>query len=101
MRLAVADTPSPVLAEPRVIASGTNGAWHDFFAALRHAGIQDTPATEDLPHALALLAAIPQASRRRIEHVLDARKDGIAAPMLLKPLAPLAKILLTEGSLAL
>ena len=101
MRVAVADLPSPVLAEPRVIASGSNGAWHDFFTVLRGAGIPEPPGTQDLPQALSLLSALPAASRHRIERALDEHDGAIAAPRLLKPLAPDAKILLTEGSLAL
>jgi len=101
MRLAVADLPSPVLAEPRIIASGTDGAWHDFFAVLRGAGIAAAPDIEDLPHALTFLSALPSASRRRVERALDEDENGIVAPRLLKPLAPDSKILLTEGSLAL
>jgi 2-keto-4-pentenoate hydratase/2-oxohepta-3-ene-1,7-dioic acid hydratase in catechol pathway len=101
LRLAVAELPSPLLAEPRVIASGSNGVWHDFFAVLRGAGIPQGSDTHDLPHALALLSAVPLASRRRIERALDSHGDAFFAPRLLKPLMPDGKILLTEGSLAL
>jgi 2-keto-4-pentenoate hydratase/2-oxohepta-3-ene-1,7-dioic acid hydratase in catechol pathway len=101
LRLAVAELPSPVLAEPRVIASGSNGAWHDFFAVLRDEGIPQGSDTHDLVHALSLLSAVPSASHRRIERALDGHGDAIVAPGLLKPLMPDGKILLTEGSLAL
>jgi 2-keto-4-pentenoate hydratase/2-oxohepta-3-ene-1,7-dioic acid hydratase in catechol pathway len=102
MRLALADVPSPFLAEERVIAQGPNGTWHDFAAALRQAGIAGAPTDScDLPHALSFLAAEPAATRRRIERALDADRDALVGPMLKKPLQPLSKILLTEGSIAL
>jgi 2-keto-4-pentenoate hydratase/2-oxohepta-3-ene-1,7-dioic acid hydratase in catechol pathway len=101
MRLGLADLPSPFLAARRVVACGSNGAWHDFGAALRAAGIAGVPDECGLPQALAFLAAQPSGTRRRIERALDEAKDGMAAPALRKPIAPDAKILLTEGSLAL
>lgn len=101
MRLAVADIPSPFLLEERVIAAGANGAWHDFAGALRAAGIAGAPDPCGLPEALAFLARLPQASRRRVEHALDAAAKAVAGAGLRKPLAPLSKILLTEGSIAL
>ncbi|HXQ51625.1 MAG TPA: fumarylacetoacetate hydrolase family protein [Stellaceae bacterium] len=101
MRVAVAELPSPFLVKTRVLASGSNGAWHDLVAVLREAGIPDAPGECNLPRALAFLSGLPAGSRRRIEHALDRSSDGVAQPRLLKPLAPLSKILLTEGSLAL
>lgn len=101
MRLALADIPSPFLAEERVIAAGANGAWHDFAAVLGAIGISGAPKPCDLPHALAFLARLPAASRRRIEHALDTLDDPVVGVAFKRPLAPLSKILLTEGSIAL
>lgn len=102
MRLALADIPSPFLAATRVVACGTNGAWHDLHAALGAAGIAGAPASCGLPQALAFLAGLAAPSRRRIERALDARRpDAAPAPALRAPVAPDAKLLLTEGSLAL
>jgi 2-keto-4-pentenoate hydratase/2-oxohepta-3-ene-1,7-dioic acid hydratase in catechol pathway len=101
MRVAVAELPSPFLAESRVLASGSNGAWHDLAAVLSQAGIADAPAACGLPQALAFLAEMPAVTRRRVERALDGHSDGNARPRLLKPLAPDSKILLTEGSIAL
>jgi 2-keto-4-pentenoate hydratase/2-oxohepta-3-ene-1,7-dioic acid hydratase in catechol pathway len=100
MRVALADLPSPFLAETRVVACGANGAWHELGAALGAVGIADAPAACDLPQALAFLSGLPAASRRKVERALDRAADGIA-PSLRKPLAPLSKVLLTEGSIAL
>lgn len=93
MRLALAHLPSPFLASPRVIASGANGRWHDGAALL--------PGAQDLPGALAAIAALNTAGRQRLARALDAMADGIATPPLMKPLDPDGKILLTEGSVAL
>ncbi len=93
MRLALAHLPSPFLAAPRVVASGANGAWHECAKLL--------PAARDLAQALAALSLLTGAGRQRLERALDGMADGIAAPPLLKPLEPLGKILLTEGSVAL
>jgi 2-keto-4-pentenoate hydratase/2-oxohepta-3-ene-1,7-dioic acid hydratase in catechol pathway len=101
MRLALAEIPFPFLAEERVVAQGSNGAWHDFSSALREAGIAGAPADCDLPQALAFVSRLSAASRGRIEHALDRSADAVIGPTLKKPLAPLSKILLTEGSIAL
>ncbi|MGH7088559.1 MAG: fumarylacetoacetate hydrolase family protein, partial [Stellaceae bacterium] len=101
MRLALADIPSPFLAEERVIAAGSDGAWHDFAVVLHRSGIVGAPDPCTLPASLAFLAHLPRASRRRIAQALDAADDPILGATLKKPLAPLSKILLTEGSTAL
>jgi 2-keto-4-pentenoate hydratase/2-oxohepta-3-ene-1,7-dioic acid hydratase in catechol pathway len=101
MKLALADVPSPLLAERRVLACGSNGAWHDFADALDDAGIAVRGGGRCLPQALALLAKLPAATRRRIERLLDARADGHAAPAFRAPIDDDAKLLLTEGSIAL
>src|SRR5579875_3193550 len=101
MRLALAEIPSPFLLEERVVAAGANGAWHDFAQALRATGIANAPEACALPDALSFLARLPAASRRRIEQTLDRGRDALVGAELKKPLAPLSKILLTEGSIAL
>jgi 2-keto-4-pentenoate hydratase/2-oxohepta-3-ene-1,7-dioic acid hydratase in catechol pathway len=101
MRVAVAEIPSPFLAESRILASGSNGAWHDLAAVLSAAGVARAPGECDLPQALAFLADMPSVTRRRVERALDEHHDGVARPILRKPLAPDSKILLTEGSIAL
>ena len=101
MKLALADVPSPLLAKRRVLACGTNGAWHDFAAVLDESGIPDRPDAADLPRALAFLSGLAAGSRRRLERRLDARADGEPAPAMRAPVDPDAKLLLTEGSIAL
>lgn len=101
MKLALADVPSPLLLERRVLACGTNGAWHDFDAVLAEGGIPGHPIGSGLPHALAFLSGVAAAGRRRIERLLDARADGQKVPALRAPLDADAKLLLTEGSIAL
>ncbi|HUK61581.1 MAG TPA: fumarylacetoacetate hydrolase family protein [Stellaceae bacterium] len=93
MRLALAHLPSPFLAAPRVIASGANGRWHDCAQVL--------PAAHDLGAVLAAVSALSGAGRQKLERTLDGLADGIDVPSLLKPIEPLGKILLTEGSVAL
>lgn len=101
MKLSLADVPSPLLAERRVLACGTNGAWHDFATVLDESGIAGRPGGDDLPHALAFLSGLASGGRHRIEAALDARADGHHAPALRAPVDPDAKLLLTEGSIAL
>jgi 2-keto-4-pentenoate hydratase/2-oxohepta-3-ene-1,7-dioic acid hydratase in catechol pathway len=101
MKIALAALPSPVLAETRVVAQSASGHWHDLARVLREIGCAGAPEDGGLPDALAFLAALGAGGRRKIERALDARPDGVAAPALLKPMDPLAKILLTEGRIAL
>lgn len=101
MKLALADVPSPLLRERRVLASGSNGAWHDFETSLAEAGIPGSPIGCDLPHALAYVSGLGAGGRQRIERVLDARADGARAPAFRAPMAADSKLLLTEGSIAL
>ena len=101
MKIALADLPWPYLAETRVVAQATNGHWHDLASTLADAGFPDAAKTAALPEALTLLSSLGAGAKRKIEHALDHRKNGTAAPTLLKPMDPLAKILLTEGRVAL
>lgn len=102
MKLALADIPRPFLAEPRIVASVADGAWQDFADMLDASGIADAPAAGDLPQTLSFLSHLPSASRARLDRVLAAHGKG-AAPLsaLRSPVGPDAKMLLTEGSLAL
>jgi 2-keto-4-pentenoate hydratase/2-oxohepta-3-ene-1,7-dioic acid hydratase in catechol pathway len=101
MKLALADLPSPFLAETRVVATGSNGHWHDLYGVLAEIGQPRLPTRQDLPAMLAYLSSLGAGTRRKIEGALDERKNGTPNPALLKPMDPLAKILLTEGRVAL
>lgn len=101
MKIALAAQPQPVLAETRIVAQGTPGQWHDLASVLDEIGIAGVPAAGGLPAMLGFLAAIGSGGRRKIEHALAARKNGTSTPALLKPMDPLAKILLTEGRVSL
>lgn len=98
MKIAVADLPWPFLAEPRVIAQNGAGTWHDLQTLLSEAGLT-TPGT--LPAILSRLSAIGSGGRKKLERALGSSTDGIASPVLAAPIDPLAKILLTEGRVAL
>ena len=101
MKIGLADLPWPYLAETRVVAQATDGHWHDLASILAEIGFSGAPKTGALPEALALLSSLGAGAKRKIEHALDHRKNGVPAPTLLKPMDPLAKILLTEGRVAL
>ncbi len=101
MKIALADLPSPFLVEPRVVAEGANGHWHVLHSVLADIGQPAIPATPDLPAALAFLASLGAGAKRKLERALNARENGTPNPALLKPIDPLAKILLTEGRIAL
>lgn len=101
MKIALADVPWPFLAETRVIVQGANGNWHDLHTVLAEAGLPGLPEANALPSLLAFLSNIGAAGRRKVERALGARQNGTPAPHLLKPMDPLAKILLTEGRVAL
>jgi 2-keto-4-pentenoate hydratase/2-oxohepta-3-ene-1,7-dioic acid hydratase in catechol pathway len=90
-----------VLAETRVVAQGAPGHGHDLSSLFDEIGIANAPKNGGLPGALAFISALSAGRRRKIERALDERKNGIANPALLKPMDPLAKILLTEGRVAL
>lgn len=101
MKIALADLPWPFLAQTRVVAQGSGGNWHDLHTVLAETGVPGAPANAELPAALAFLSSLGTGARRKIEHALDTRKNGTPNPALLKPMDPLAKILLTEGRIAL
>jgi 2-keto-4-pentenoate hydratase/2-oxohepta-3-ene-1,7-dioic acid hydratase in catechol pathway len=100
MKIAVADLPWPFLSETRVIAQNAAGNWHDFSTVLTEAGIAQNAPTGALPQVLSYLAAGGSSGRRKIERALDQRSNGTANPRFLKPIDPLAKIMLTEARVA-
>ncbi len=99
MQLGYAALPAPFLIENRVVLRGARG-WLALADALAAAGIVDGPAPDDLAGALGFFAGLAAGTRRRLERALDAA-DGIAAPTLVRPAGPDAKMLLTEGREAL
>lgn len=101
MKIALAGLPWPFLVETRVIARAANGHWHDLNSVLAEIGLSCPPATNQLPASLAFLASLGPRTRRKIERALDGRENGTSHPGFLKPMDPLAKILLTEGRVAL
>ena len=101
MKIALADLPWPFLAQTRVVAQNSDESWHDFYSAVAASGLPAAPKAPDLPSALAFLASLTTSARHKIAHALDAQPNGVPSPHLLKPIDPLAKILLTEGRIAL
>jgi len=101
MKIALADLPAPFLAEPRVVAQAGSGHWHDFHEVANGLGLPGAPETGALPATLQLLGSLSTGARRKIEAALLARANGVVQPRFLKPIDPLAKILLTEGRVAL
>ncbi len=101
MKIALAGLPWPFLVETRVVARATNGHWHDLQSVLAEIGLAGVPATNQLPAILAFLSSLGPGARRKIQNALDGRKNGTPNPSFLKPMDPLAKILLTEGRVAL
>ncbi|HKT17396.1 MAG TPA: fumarylacetoacetate hydrolase family protein [Stellaceae bacterium] len=101
MKIALAAMPRPVLAEPCVLAQSASGHWHELDPLLDEIGHAGPPRDGGLSSALAALGKLGAAGRRKLERALAGRQNGIASPALLKPIDPLAKILLTEGRVAL
>ena len=101
MKIGVADLPWPFLAEPRVIAQNGAGTWHDLQTLFGEAGLGTTGESVTLPAALARLAALGTSGRKKLDHALAKKTHSLAAPKLGAPIDPLAKILLTEGRVAL
>ena len=64
-------------------------------------GISHSPLFSRPKHDMAFLSSLGAGVRHKIERALDHRKNGTPDPTLLKPIDPLAKILLTEGRVAL
>jgi 2-keto-4-pentenoate hydratase/2-oxohepta-3-ene-1,7-dioic acid hydratase in catechol pathway len=101
MKIGIADLPWPFLAEPRVIAQNGAGTWHDLQSLLTETALAAPAQSPTLPAALARLTALGSRGRKKLERALGQASNGVAGPMLGAPIDPLAKILLTEGRVAL
>src|ERR1700722_12327876 len=106
MKIGVADLPWPFLAEPRVIAQNGAGTWHDLQTLLTETGLGGigmggTGDSATLPAVLARLSALGTSGRKKLDHALAKKTHSLAVPKLSAPIDPLAKILLTEGRVAL
>ena len=101
MKIGVADLPWPFLAEPRVIAQNGAGTWHDLQTLFGEADLGAASETVTLPTALSRLSALGTSGRKKLDHALAKKTHSLAAPRLGAPIDPLAKILLTEGRVAL
>lgn len=101
MKIGIADLPWPFLAEPRVIAQNGAGTWHDLHTLMTEAGLAEPDQTMTMAATLSRLSALGSGGRKKLERALDSAKQPIASPALAAPIDPLAKILLTEGRVAL
>ena len=101
MKIGIADLLWPFLAEPRVIAQNGAGSWHDLHRLMTEAGLAAADETTTMSATLSRLSALGGGGRKKLERVLGSAKHPIASPTLGAPIDPLAKILLTEGRVAL
>ena len=101
MKIGIADLPWPFLAEPRVIAQNGAGTWHDLHTLMTEAGLAPAEQEATLPAALSHLSALGSSGRKKLERALGHAKHPIVNPAFAAPIDPLAKILLTEGRVAL
>ena len=101
MKIGIADLPWPFLAEPRVIAQNGVGTWHDLQTLMTEAGLAAPDQAATLPATLSRLSALGSSGRKKLERALGDAKLPVASPALAAPIDPLAKILLTEGRVAL
>ena len=101
MKIGIADLPCPFLAEPRVVAQNGIGSWHDLETTMIQAGLAAPEEAATLPATLSRLGALGPGGRKKLEKALGQAADGIANAALAAPIDPLAKILLTEGRVAL
>jgi 2-keto-4-pentenoate hydratase/2-oxohepta-3-ene-1,7-dioic acid hydratase in catechol pathway len=101
MKLAIANLPRPFLAEPRVIAQNGAGTWHDLQDLLSETGLAAHEEAGSFSAALAQVASIGSNGRKKLEKALSQKAHGLPNVALTKPIDPLAKILLTEGRVAL
>ncbi len=101
MKIALADLPWPFLAETRIIAQADGGNWHDLCTIATELGLPGVPEANALPATLQFLSSLTGSAKRKLEDALRGRQNGTATPHLQKPVDPLAKILLTEGRIAL
>jgi 2-keto-4-pentenoate hydratase/2-oxohepta-3-ene-1,7-dioic acid hydratase in catechol pathway len=103
MKIGIADLPWPFLAEPRVIAQNGAGTWHDLHTLMTASGLAAPDQATNMAATLARLSALGSGGRKKLERALShaEHQHGIASPALAAPIDPLAKILLTEGRVAL
>lgn len=101
MKIGIADLPWPFLAEPRVIAQNGAGTWHDLQTLMAEAGLSAPSPATDMAATLSQLSALGSGGRKKLERALGHAKHPVANPALGAPIDPLAKILLTEGRVAL
>jgi len=101
MKIGIADLPWPFLAEPRIIAQNGAGTWHDLHSLMTEAGLAAPDQATTLPATLSRLSALGSSGRKKLERALGSAKHAIVSPALAAPIDPLAKILLTEGRVAL
>jgi len=100
MKIGIADLPWPFLAEPRIIAQNGAGSWHDLHTLMAEVGLATPDQATTLPATLSRLSALGSGGRKKLERALGSAKHPIT-PTLAAPIDPLAKILLTEGRVAL
>ncbi|HEY1504821.1 MAG TPA: fumarylacetoacetate hydrolase family protein [Stellaceae bacterium] len=101
MKIGIADLPWPFLAEPRVLAQNGAGTWHDLHTLMTQAGLAMPDQATNMSATLSRLSALGGGGRKKLERALGHAKHPVASPTLAAPIDPLAKILLTEGRVAL
>jgi 2-keto-4-pentenoate hydratase/2-oxohepta-3-ene-1,7-dioic acid hydratase in catechol pathway len=101
MKIGIADLPWPFLAEPRVVAQNGAGTWHDLHTLMAEAGLATPDQATTLAATLSRLSAMGSGGRKKLERALGSAKHPVTSPALAAPIDPLAKILLTEGRVAL
>src|SRR6185437_11459573 len=101
MKIGIADLPWPFLAEPRIIAQNGAGTWHDLHTLMSEAGLAAPDRATTMAATLSRLSALGSSGRKKLERALGSAKQPISSPALAAPIDPLAKILLTEGRVAL
>ena len=101
MKIGIADLPWPFLAEPRVVAQNGAGTWHDLHTLMTASGLAAPDQATTMAATLSRLSALGSGGRKKLERALGSAKNALTSPALAAPIDPLAKILLTEGRVAL
>ncbi len=102
MKIGIADLPWPFLAEPRVVAQNGAGTWHDLHTLDdRSRACRARPGHDHGRDACRTSPPSAAAGARSWSARWAAPSIPIASPALAAPIDPLAKILLTEGRVAL
>ncbi len=99
MKLAAGIVPSPLLKRQSVLIGDDSGVWAPMGATLERAGIVAPPdCARTLPAAIALLADMNSASRRRLESAIavTAFEKG-ATPSFTRPVDDRAKVMVVGG----